>query len=392
MRRDKKDKNDSNDQLKELKKETKIAQEKEAAAKAELEIAKSKKEAREINLPKGDTKALEGTIDADDKFGYLSELVAYHAMKSSAEKAGEQIKKSQLPPGSRILIVDQLNFAEKDFSLMQINNQFSLFQGIFDKQIKENKKLKNPPMPEQKKVTPTAESAGKKRVVEAAKNTGTKRVIEAVSTASGIISAIADIVGYFKVDYSIKGQDFKLDSDAMAAIVAGKISDKYNVHIINFNMVSESSLLKELEELIQKRKELDESKELLSKEEEGESAIKESTNILKVFDAFIDSIMTTEKDQSQPLIVSAMVQEHIRKMVITHLLYLEISSSGGEAITEKRIFSSGHTAYIGGGTVTYILADKDGKVISSDSLVAFSEMDYKIDSSVSPKIRVVKLP
>ncbi|HHD72823.1 MAG TPA: hypothetical protein ENL02_02770, partial [Epsilonproteobacteria bacterium] len=256
MRRDKKDKNDSNDQLKELKKETKIAQEKEAAAKAELEIAKSKKEAREINLPKGDTKALEGTIDADDKFGYLSELVAYHAMKSSAEKAGEQIKKSQLPPGSRILIVDQLNFAEKDFSLMQINNQFSLFQGIFDKQIKENKKLKNPPMPEQKKVTPTA------------KNTGTKRVIEAVSTASGIISAIADIVGYFKVDYSIKGQDFKLDSDAMAAIVAGKISDKYNVHIINFNMVSESSLLKELEELIQKRKELDESKELLSKEEE----------------------------------------------------------------------------------------------------------------------------
>ena len=81
----------------------------------------------------------------------------------------------------------------------------------------------------------------------------------------------------------------------------------------------------------------------------------------------IQVIFFAKEGQEQPLIISATIRDYIRQTGITHLLYLKISSSGGEAITEKRIFSSGHTAYIGGSTISYILAEKDGKVISESS-------------------------
>ncbi len=433
-----------NKQLKQLKSQVeilaqqkKIVQEKKAISETELSIAKSQKTLKEINLPRGETKPLEGTTSTDEKFGYVSELVAYHAMKSSAEAVGDQINGLTLPSESKILVVDKLNFAEMDFPLIQIENQFAMFENALDTQIKENVKLTT---------EPSKISELKPKLISKALSISPFGLIPHVP---GIISSIADIAGYFKVDYNIKGQDFDLDSDAITAIVTGKISGTHDVHIINFSIMDESEILKRFKDLIQKRgnieigkellsfqvvnplkmeitsiseemkkiestlKELDQSQkekekikkiekqlankkhELESKEKtlkQAESAILESENIMKAFDTFVTSVATAKEGQEQPLIVSATMRDYIRQMNITHLLYLEISSSGGEAITQKRMFSSGNTAYIGGSTISYILAQRDGKVIAGDTIVAFSELDYKIDSSESPKIRVVKLP
>ncbi len=364
-----------------LAEQKKIIQEKKVIAETELSIAESQKKLKEINLPKGKTKPLEGTISTDEKFGYLSELVAYHAVKSSAEEAGNQIKQLQLPSGSKILVVDNLNFAEMDFPLIQIENQFTMFENALDTQIQENIKLTTEPSKiSELKLKPTSKSISP---------------LGLIPHVPGIISLIADIAGYFKVDYNIKGQDFNLDNDAITAIITGKISGAHDVRIINFNMMNESKLLKRFDELIEKRKQIEAAKVLLLQEKtskEAKSAILESEKIMETFDAFVTSITTAKEGQKQPLIVLATIRDYIRQTGITHLLHLKISSSGGEAITQKRVFGFGRTAFIGGGTISYILAQRDGKIISADTLVAFSELDYKIASGKSPKIRVVKLP
>lgn len=344
------------------------------------------KKFKEINLPKGETKPLEGTTSMDDKPRYISKLVAYHAMKSSAKEIGDQINNLPLLSESKIFVVDKLKFAEMDFALSLIESRFALFEEQMEAQIKENESL-------------AGQSTENDKLATAFLMRNNPMIKSFLGSALGltpdisvIISSIADIAGYFRVDYDIKGQEFDLDSDAITAIVTGEISRTHDVYTNNFSIsddIYKSEILKCLDRLVMNRVKVETSKEALKDKEKAVSAITESESIIKAFDEFVLSITTAEEGKEQPLIVLATMRDYIKQMGITHLLYLKISSSGGEAITQKRIFGSGHITYMGGSTISYILAQRDGKVISADTLVAFSELNHKIGSGKSSVVRVV---
>ena len=181
----------------------------------------------------------------------------------------------------------------------------------------------------------------------------------------------------------------------IAAVISGIISNKYDIYMMNFTMIDGSDLLKRFENLIQKNEVIKIYMDLLSKvgneSRKYKILIDKLAKAMAAFNTFASSVSTTQDGEKRPLIVSALMQDHIRQTGITHLLYLNITSSGGEAITERRIFSSGNTAYIGGSIVSYILAQSDGKIISADTHVAFSELDYKFNSGKSLKLRDIEL-
>ena len=66
----------------------------------------------------------------------------------------------------------------------------------------------------------------------------------------------------------------------------------------------------------------------------------------------------------------------------THLLYLNIVSSGGEAVTKQSIWPWMHAriSFIGGSAFSYILAEKTGKVILADVGISLSLLDYKLNN------------
>jgi hypothetical protein len=423
-----------------LQKQKEIAQAQKDIAVAQKESAEAQKAAIEATFPKGETKPLAGEITTDaNKFGYIAELVAYRAMKESAECVGREIDKSPLSPDpAKILIVGERGFAKGDLPLLQLDKQFKLFRAMLGEQLRKNDALleqsevalpEAPSIIELEGLPPEGPSVSELEAFPAAAITPALMLIPAVA------SSVADIVGYFPVNYDIKGQDFELGSDAIIAIVAGEIR-KHHVYILNFNMIDDSDIVDRFINLITEKQKLAETKERLEsqvvgptaseidtttgeiakleaelkelKEDEGEekrkhlenqikeskdlleskkelldganAAVAESESLGKALGDFLTSVTSTPDDKTPSLLAQAALRNHIRKQGITHILHLKILSSGGEAITKKRLWSSGETAYIGGSAISYILVTSEGRVVSSDTEVALAQLGHKLSA------------
>jgi hypothetical protein len=435
-------------ELVELQKATADAQ--RAAAEAEKAATEAQKAAVEAMFPKGEAKPLAGEITTDaDKFGYVAELVAYQAMKEGAVAVGETINQLPLSPKPvKILIVGERNFAQGDLPLLQLDKQFELLGDMLDAQIQQNKDLLSeagaelaeaPSVAEREELPPVGLPESVLEVLPAA------AITPALMAIPAVVSSVADIVGYFQVDYNIKGQDFELGSDALAAVVAGQI-DNHEVHILNFHRVHESDMVKRFTRLIKRRQELEGMKELLrsqvvepvtseisaaagrlskledelkklhgkTEEEQAQqlkgvveetkkllaaknallgranAAVTESEGLGKAFGAFVNAVTSASDEGKPPLFVEAALRDHIRQQGITHLLHLSILSSGGEAITKKRLWSSGETAYIGGSAISYVLATSGGHIEAADTRVALAQLDYRLSAPSTTAFRMVE--
>jgi hypothetical protein len=262
----------------------------------------------------------------------------------------------------------------------------------------------------------------------------------AIPAVSGVA---ADIVGYFRTNYSIAGQEVTLENDALAATVAGQIA-KYKVHLLNFNMVGGSKIITRFAELIKRTQELkettallriqvvdpataeietlttqaakqeaelnalseeqadqataletkiNESQEQLARDKElleaANAAIGASENLSKAAGDLITAVSTAPDDKTPPALVQAALRKHIREQGITHLLYLKILSSGGEAMTKQSIWRSGQTAYIGGSAIAYVLVTAAGEVISADTEVSVAQLDHTLGKPDAAKLATI---
>lgn len=425
----------------------KPAEVQQAIAQAESAAAVARKATVEATVPKGESKPREGAVTTDEKFGYMATLVAYQVMREGAATVARAISE-KLPAGppANILIVDERNVAQGDLALVQVERQIAFFGTQLDAQYQQMDSL----LDEMVALFPPTEGVAGVEVLPPGAGGGQLEVFPVagiaplVMAAPAVVSSVADIIGYFKTDYAVTGQTVDLSSEALLAEVAGRITG-HTVRIFNFNLVQESGLVTRWAGLVDKklamgritgsvkqqlvepmtgriataqaemaaiqaeldklgsssdeahlsalRTQLDARRQTLQASQgllaRAQASIANADTLAQAFSEFVTSLTTTSDPAIPPLWLQAAVRQQIRQQGITHLLYLKIVSSGGEAITKKSFWSSGNTSYLGGAVVTYMLAAIDGTIELAGSEVCLGQLDHQYSQPTATVMRRV---
>jgi hypothetical protein len=337
-------------------------------------------------FPKGETKPLEGKVETKD-VGFVARLVAYNAMGEIASDISGVLG-NVLHDDDKVMIVTQLDFASGDLPLIEITEQFELFEKSLSAQINVNEKIQELPI--------------SKAFAMAALPVATSLL----AMAGTVIPGLATLSGYFKTDYGITGYDFELDKEGLLAKVAGDLAQKGKaVYRENFYGLAEEvnkfPIIEKFAELSKLSMDLQFSKEqLLTRKDQLieriktsggsaekasadiDQAIKDSQTLLDALKSYAQSITTKATGEETPRLMRAVLRDRIRQLKITHLLHLMIlPKSGGEAITKKKYwFIPDTVGYLGGASVSYILAEKEGKIISGDTLTKLSIYNYRLSA------------
>jgi hypothetical protein len=361
----------STDALEQLKKEVllkkEIAEAGQAIAEADLATLKAK-------YMTGETKPLEGTITAGEKSGYYAEIVAYSVMDGVADDISEKISGLGLDSDkTRIMMVDSLDVCSADVQLTQVKKQLSYWQGQLNN---EKSKIDGLFREEQMMVAIPA--------------------LPLVMT--GLLGSAADIIGYFRVNYDIKGREIKLSDMALKSLIAGR--SKYPIYIAAFHRISSSDLLDDYNELIKARTALKTDMARLKdrldglaahgsekRKKELEAAHQETDTLIKSFDEFTKILVSVPEGKDYSPLAVAMIREYFDWLQITHLLYTKVTSSGGDFITSHGLFQWGKVAFLSGCALTYVLAKTDGQIVAADTLTKSRYVKFKLGQKSPPEIK-----
>jgi hypothetical protein len=342
--------------------------------------------------PKGETKPLEGKVELDDDAGYVAELVAYQALKERAKPIAKRINDTQLYPAgvteahagfkAKILIVDTLDLVQHFVPPVQLEAQFAVFEDRIRERITANHGV-------MRGVEPRAE----RMLVP---SLGVSSIPSVPGSVTATLSLLADIMGYFKTDVSMKGRKVEIKSQVLGPIIAERITN-HDTFISNFRWLAESAILTRFAALRQQRDELVATRDQLAniaieldghadhaqqdRVEHIQQALTASKALIEEFDAFSMAITQVGEGQQMPLLAFAAVADQVQQLGITHFLYLGVVSSGGEVITKRQIFFlTPKVAFLGGAVYSYVLADTSGKVILADMVSVLAEMVYNFSS------------
>lgn len=432
------DKTKKSEALKQKEEEAAIKAQEKTIAEAEKAIAEAKKAKLKAEIPDGPTATPpEGTITTDDKFGYLTELVANDTLIHQVEKLVKKISTAELPDNSKILLVDDLSIAARDVQLLQVKSQLDKLKKGMDTQIIVNdlyfqsreakREIKKDGVDvELTKVMASITSLT--AIPAVASVIGSAAAITPLLTAAGaVVGSVGSIVNMFRKDYTIKGKEISLSDIALKALIAGELGEfkekKYLVYLPDFYSITNSRLIGTFEEVGKKRWKLEyqvqllqqqiveptkkavaeleteikkikdpsllehkkkELKDLTVVQQAAEKAVLQSKILMAIYDKSNEVLLTTAEGQNASPLAAAILQEKISELQITHLLYAKIVSSGGEAITGKRMIGSGETAYLGGSVVSYVLAKVEGEIVAAGTLVEAGRLDYKLGSKEIP--------
>lgn len=362
-----------------------------AELKLKTDIAENEKKIAEFNRDKlkamlgaSETKGLEGKIEQGSEGSYVAELAAYDAVGVKVNQIVKNLENSIKDSGSketRILIVDDLDIANDDVLVIQIEKQITIFNIELAPQEKKNQGILDKKFPKKGPVRPQAIAA------------------TAAIAIPALLSNAAAIAGFFLSDYSIKNREISsIPNTVIQSMIAAKLNVD-EVHIMNFQVIDSSSIIDALNTLIELGLELTLSSSLIKTHiidsaKEGENtdeakfAHTNSTILINLLNEFVTGIKTAPNAESKSALDRVIIRKHIKeKLEITHLLYLNIPSIGGESIAKRSLWSSGNMAYLGGGAITYILADTQGKIIASDTLPNLSYIKFQFGQVNAPKFK-----
>jgi|GEM_PF-1510763 len=228
--------------------------------------------------PTGSAKPKTGEVTADDQKRILAEVAACEGVQNAADKIVAEITaRLQNAPG-RILIVDDLLFAVNDISYLDICRKVDALLKSTAQVSKECESLSKRAQPSE----PARTLEDLEMLIEkgAAEGTGisaqalfstqgllglakiAESIVAVGAAASGVggwisggLSLVGDIIGYFRPDYVIKGQMLAgADDFYLQAMVAGGLQDKQQqVLLFNFNRITQSKLLDDLNDLLKRK-------------------------------------------------------------------------------------------------------------------------------------------
>ena len=368
-------------------------------------------------VPDSKATALEGDTNLEDA-GYLAELVAYQAMRRAAGEAGAEIGKRLKGRNAKveethILLVDTLDLTGQHALLQLTMMQLQRTSAALQAQTTANEELMKATAPKQEtgRVTPAGEGQEEAALFVpaamalvgpalAALPAVLGNVATAVTALGSVAGAAAGVAAWFRSNYDIKGQAIAIKQSTAKTLLAGAVPD-YAVYVAGFHSEDESALLDALGALITERLTLINSAVDVSMRAEAvqdekmkaalQSAEKTSTALAANADKFIESLAAVPADDAQPMLARALVAEQVCAKRYTHHLYVQLETSGGQTITEKSLWNSGRLTYVGGGALSYVLAESTGRIVAADSVPVFSEMAMRKGKEPT-ELRDVPLP
>jgi cell division protein FtsB len=112
----------------------------------------------------------------------------------------------------------------------------------------------------------------------------------------------------------------------------------------------------------------------------AQGIISNCTKVSDAIDGFITAITTVPSSGNYPPYVVACVREYFAGERIKFIMKLKLITSGADLIIEKPPFYSRdvHTSYLGGGVVSFILAEKEGKIVASGTVGDVIGLNHRI--------------
>lgn len=406
---------------------------KQDVAEAEKKLTETNKANLQAKLPKSTVTKLSGSITTDENFGYVAEVAAYKAMFRNIDKlASKIIDDVTITDETRVLIVNELQVAGGDTVRLQLDKSMELWGSLL-----ENQKTGNNERREDIKKLLLADVASLDARSIPMFDAPVKNLLGQISNvpdiAESLIGSVASLSGFFQSKYTVSGQEIDITREAIVNDLAGKIKKLHPV-ILDFYLLDSSHVLESFSSLLDKREALSRSqvklkieaidvlelkikedtanlpaasdnekeqkilenklKELQSKKdklEEAKAEDKITTSLISEFYKFTENITKTEEGEGFSALAKAAQRELINSGKFTHLLWIKSVSSGGEAITVKKLWSSGLVSYIGGGVVSYVLAKTDGTIVSSGNTLGLSQVSHTLASNKDYQLKHVKM-
>jgi len=349
----------------------------------QLELAKAQRDLITQLVPAGETKGTAGSVtqEGEGKTAFIAEQIAFYALNKNSDAICRGIikKLGHSPSTSKILIINQPNFTLDDLPYFDLKAQFDLYFSLVNQQKKIMDKIITPGHP-------VAET-----------------VLLALGLGAAVLSNIADIASYFKTDFTITNLGVTIKNEVPTAAIAGKLADNnISVYVLNnyflepgpgevsdrttlfgmLNGVNEDILvINQLKGRVNARVE-EETKNTTDKPSQewfnaAAQSIRDADALIAALNAFLKSITTPDTGQPYSRFAMAMLREKIRSMDISHVLYLNVASSGGETQSEKRPLQEIRFSYIAGITLTWMLIRKDGSVAGTETVSYLYQ--YKCD-------------
>ncbi|MBP2134238.1 hypothetical protein J2128_002204 [Methanomicrobium sp. W14] len=327
--------------------------------------------------------------------------------------------------------MDGLNYASGDASLIEVTEKLGFLKDLVEKQAEINEKLLNSlKKPKKEGVFTGFEKA---RISETKFMTagiaGLGAVMGIIPAIPGLLATASDIAGYFRTDYTIKGKEISLDKEALMSSVAGHLgSYGMTSYIQNFyslyDSVKGSQVLKNYTEIQKMLMDLSEKKTKLeyysgsdaekensktkgkkgTEEDTGKdsgedpaqktirTAIKNSDTIINESKTIIQEISAAADADKTSKLMKALLREKEELFGITHILCVNVAQSGGEIITKKKLLGrTDNMGCTGGAAVSYILAEKTGKIVSSGIVSAMFTLDFSLSGRPETKLREINL-
>jgi hypothetical protein len=100
--------------------------------------------------------------------------------------------------------------------------------------------------------------------------------------------------------------------------------------------------------------------------------------------------VTTDHARTGSRLAKAVFREKVRELGITHLLYLNVVSSGGESRTRHWLWGSGNTTHFGGAVVSYVLSRVEGDILASETLPLLYTMEFDPSGQRNSALRQIR--
>ncbi len=339
----------------------------------------------------------------------IARLVVHHALRHEAEKAGARIDQ-QLSAGQtdrsrrpHLLIVDTLHLLEEQTALTAVQSQLASATRSVEKQLGENAACRQaPPQPLAQPADSEAAEPEKAALLPALLGAG--GIGEALGTAAAMISALssaagaaASVASWFRRDKSVDGFDLTVENTTARLLLAHSIQ-QHKVSLAGFGLVKNSSLLQALTTLLEKLHELIDSAAQLAAQASNlpageprttlEGALPASQLLLETVGKLVDGLTAAPPPGTVPALRRALTAEQMLDPTYTHFLYVQVEAAGGQTITEKSLWRSAQISYVGGGVLSYVLAETHGTIVAADVLPVFSTLV----NAEEPRMQNVVLP
>jgi hypothetical protein len=382
-------------------------------------------------LPTSDLKPLEGKVDVGAGVGHVGKLLAYELLQDGASTIVDGIK-DELIGSPNILIVEDRALVATDWTYSIIQAELQAHEEALLAAIKAFD-----PVPSSKGAGVSGSQAPVAGTEGAQRTQGFVGPAALVSAIPTLVGAAAGLVGMFRSNYSITGNEFTIGATPLVAAVTEKLLaldpvpdltvDQFclleDQIIAKFQAALKSRLELERLTLIAKGKtvqaadrELQDLRTLLAtyakalgdskppadlerlqrlidevrakiNQAEQTSATDRARVMLAEavstrFDTFATEVTTAPKDGGYPPLVRAAMRERLHgdNRKHTHVLFVGVDSSGGEMITRQSYFAkSGVAVIVGGAQVSYLLLKVgSNKTVAAGSRTLLGHLKYDL--------------